>query len=214
MDCDVSPTCPLCHESHGEIVALLAQGELRRFPSRDIVDELEHVQRELTEIAVGDSARDMRPYFEHRREVLQGELKRRQRLEKHGGPAVRRNARLPEDVLERIKREAAIDVIAWELGIIGQGSRPRIALRCPYPDHIDEHPSATLYHDEGRFWCHGCNRGGDVIDLVMVVKGVAWREAVAWIADFIGVSLDPPKGPQRPSLEPGEEREALRKVLA
>jgi hypothetical protein len=214
MGAEVTPICPLCGESHDELVALLAQGEVRRTPSRDLVDELEHIQRELTEIAVGDSPRDIRPYFEHRRQVLQSELQRRQRLEKYGGPKVGRNARLPDEILERIKSEASIDVVAWELGIIGQGSRPRIAMRCPYPDHEDVHPSATLYVGEGRWWCHGCNRGGDQIDLVMAARGLAWKEAVAWIADLVGVSLEPPKRAEPPSLEADDELKTLGKVLA
>ena len=178
----MATACPLCGESHDELVALLAQGELRRTPSRDVVDELEHVQRELTEIATGESPHpDLHSYLAHRGEVLQGELVRRQRLERHGGPAVRRNARLPDELVAQIKRATSIAIVAWELGVTGHGNGPRIAIRCPYPDHEDLHPSAMLYVPEGRFWCFGCNRGGDVIDLVMAMRGCPWREAVDWL---------------------------------
>lgn len=36
--------------------------------------------------------------------------------------------------------------------------------RCPYPDHDDDDPSLHVYPD-GRFWCYGCRRHGDVVDL-------------------------------------------------
>jgi len=36
--------------------------------------------------------------------------------------------------------------------------------RCPLPDHDDHNPSFYIY-PPGRWWCYGCDRGGDVIDL-------------------------------------------------
>jgi hypothetical protein len=36
--------------------------------------------------------------------------------------------------------------------------------RCPLPDHEDKTPSFYIY-PPGRWWCYGCNRGGDVVDL-------------------------------------------------
>ena len=36
--------------------------------------------------------------------------------------------------------------------------------RCPLPDHPDNDPSFYIY-PPGRWWCYGCDRGGDVVDL-------------------------------------------------
>lgn len=36
--------------------------------------------------------------------------------------------------------------------------------RCPLPEHEDKTPSFYVY-PPGRFWCYGCGRGGDVVDL-------------------------------------------------
>jgi hypothetical protein len=36
--------------------------------------------------------------------------------------------------------------------------------RCPLPDHEDKTPSFYVYPPE-RWWCYGCGRGGDVVDL-------------------------------------------------
>ncbi len=44
------------------------------------------------------------------------------------------------------------------------GGRAWFTGRCPLPDHEDEDPSFYIY-PPGRFWCYGCQRGGDVVDL-------------------------------------------------
>ena len=36
--------------------------------------------------------------------------------------------------------------------------------RCPLPDHEDKTASFYIY-PPGRWWCYGCGRGGDVVDL-------------------------------------------------
>ncbi len=43
--------------------------------------------------------------------------------------------------------------------------------RCPYPDHEDKIPSFHVYPD-GRFFCFGCRKHGDVVDLWAVLKGL------------------------------------------
>ncbi len=42
--------------------------------------------------------------------------------------------------------------------------------RCPYPDHQDRSPSFCVYTD-GHFYCYGCRRHGDVVDLYATIKG-------------------------------------------
>src|ERR671912_351263 len=39
--------------------------------------------------------------------------------------------------------------------------------RCPLPEHEDRTPSYYIY-PPGRWWCYGCDRGGDVIDLEFI----------------------------------------------
>jgi hypothetical protein len=47
--------------------------------------------------------------------------------------------------------------------------------RCPLPDHEDRTPSFFCYPNHSRFydgwWCYGCNRGGDVVDLYAAMEG-------------------------------------------
>ncbi len=44
------------------------------------------------------------------------------------------------------------------------GGRAWFDGRCPLPDHEDKTPSFYIY-PPGRFYCYGCSRGGDVVDL-------------------------------------------------
>ena len=43
--------------------------------------------------------------------------------------------------------------------------------RCPYPDHEDKNPSFYVY-PEGRYFCYGCGRHADVVDLWSFIKGL------------------------------------------
>ena len=44
------------------------------------------------------------------------------------------------------------------------GGRAWFTGRCPLPDHEDKTPSFYIY-PPGSYWCYGCNRGCDVVDL-------------------------------------------------
>ena len=52
--------------------------------------------------------------------------------------------------------------------------------RCPLPDHDDETPSFYIY-PLGRWWCYGCGRGGDAIDLEFFCGeyGELWEAMIA-----------------------------------
>ena len=65
--------------------------------------------------------------------------------------------------------------------------------RCPLPDHDDNDPSFYIY-PTGRWWCYGCGRGGDVIDLEFFCGGYAelWGAMIALAIEY-EVEL-----PQRP----------------
>jgi DNA primase len=65
--------------------------------------------------------------------------------------------------------------------------------RCPLPDHEDRTPSFYIY-PPGRYWCYGCNRGGDVVDLEFFCGdyGELWEAMIALSVEY-GVEL-----PERP----------------
>jgi len=61
--------------------------------------------------------------------------------------------------------------------------------RCPLPDHEDKTPSFYIY-PPGRFWCYGCGRGGDVVDLEFHCGdyGELWEAMVSLAVEY-GVEL-------------------------
>jgi len=46
------------------------------------------------------------------------------------------------------------------------------------PLHGDTNPSGKIYHEKARWKCYGCNAGGDVVDLVRLLHGLTYREAL------------------------------------
>lgn len=73
------------------------------------------------------------------------------------------------------------------------GGRAWFTGRCPLPDHADRTPSFYIY-PPGRWWCYGCSRGGDVVDLEFLCGGYdgLWEAMVSLAVDY-GVEL-----PERP----------------
>lgn len=85
--------------------------------------------------------------------------------------------RLEAHELEAIKAAHPVVEVAGQYGIQLARSGPRFVALCPF--HAETHPSFTLFPASNSWWCFGCRRGGDVIDLVRLLDGVSFREAVA-----------------------------------
>ena len=49
--------------------------------------------------------------------------------------------------------------------------------RCVIPDHEDRSPSFTVNPEKNVFFCHGCVRGGDVVELARLAWGYDQRDA-------------------------------------
>jgi hypothetical protein len=49
--------------------------------------------------------------------------------------------------------------------------------RCPLPDHEDRSPSFTANPQKNVWFCHGCLRGGDVVELYRLAHGYSQRKA-------------------------------------
>lgn len=58
------------------------------------------------------------------------------------------------------------------------------AMACPF--HDDHNKSASINLNKDRFKCHAghCGVEGDIIDVVQMVEGLDFKEAVAWIKDL------------------------------
>jgi CHC2 zinc finger len=57
--------------------------------------------------------------------------------------------------------------------------------RCPLPDHEDKTPSFTVNRDKNLWFCHGCHRGGDVIQLALYAWGYEKSEEKMAAADLL-----------------------------
>ena len=100
---------------------------------------------------------------------------------------------------EAVQEAVPVEEVArryTELEPLGGSARAWFTGRCPLPDHEDRTPSFYIYPGEvgGRWWCYGCSRGGDVVDLEFFCGdyGELWEAMVSLTVDY-GVEL-----PERP----------------
>jgi DNA primase len=75
----------------------------------------------------------------------------------------------------------AVPVIDLADRLCGPGSLRRVGKewvgRCPLPDHDDRSPSFTVNANKNVWFCHGCLRGGDVVELARHVWKFDQRDA-------------------------------------
>jgi DNA primase catalytic core len=84
--------------------------------------------------------------------------------------------RIPEEELERLK-QIPIQAIAEARGVQFTRRGSDLVALCPF--HKEETPSFIVSPDKNLWHCLGaCGRGGSVLDLVMLVEAVSFRQAV------------------------------------
>lgn len=63
-------------------------------------------------------------------------------------------------------------------------------IKCPF--HADTHPSLHIYAEPGRgFYCYACDSGGSVVDFVMRLFRINYRQALLRIGSDFGYSDEP-----------------------
>lgn len=98
----------------------------------------------------------------------------------------------------RSQRQRAVEKdmisVCRDLGItVGTRGKWRVC-RCPSPQHDDRHPSCRVNVQTNRFRCFSCGAHGNNIDLVRMVRGCSYLEAVAWLLDTnVAVLTDTPE---------------------
>ncbi len=189
-----SSTCPLCGDSHDEILRLLAgepDGFLRRVPSTDLRAELEYLQREVAEVkAEPEYSADLAALHRHRLAVIDGELERRRLMERYGGPKGG-GGRVPLEVIAEIKERIDLAaLISEDLGEPAWYRWGRVKFACRlHGDGVDREPSLQVYEEDGHFWCYGCNDGGDAFDWLLKARNLQWREAVQYLARRLDIEI-------------------------
>ena len=126
--------------------------------------------------------------------------------------------RIPEDVIERLKREVSLERLAEARGIELQRHGADLIGKCPF--HDDQTPSLVISPKKNLWHCLGaCNTGGTAIDWVMRAEGVSFRHAVElltsgeWKAGNTAVKISTVRKLAPPIEAQAEDREVLRQVV-
>jgi DNA primase catalytic core len=129
-------------------------------------------------------------------------------------------ARIPEQEVERLKKEISVQRLAEARGIKLVRHGADLIGKCPF--HDDRTPSLVITPAKNLWHCLGaCNAGGTAIDWVMRANGISFRHAVELLksdhlpmADAPGISeYRPVKKSTVPKLPPPVAREADDRVL-
>lgn len=133
-------------------------------------------------------------------------------------------ARIPEEEIERLKREISLERLAEAKGVKLKKHGENLLGLCPF--HDDREPSLVITPSKNLWHCLGaCQAGGSVIDWTMKAEGVSYRHALELLrADFPSLEAFPekPRGRQQgkvakktttPKLPTIGERSASEEVL-
>jgi DNA primase len=86
-------------------------------------------------------------------------------------------ARIPDEEIERLKREISLERLAEARGVELRRHGANLLGLCPF--HDDREPSLVITPEKNLWHCLGaCQTGGTVIDWVMKAEGVTFRHAV------------------------------------
>ena len=97
--------------------------------------------------------------------------------------------------------KAKIDVVE-EIGLIVALQKSGKSFKGLCPFHNERTPSFYVFAESQTWHCFGCNEGGDVFTFVQKQQGLEFRDALMYLAEKAGVSIE-----DYSSRNPEEERE-------
>ena len=109
-------------------------------------------------------------------------------------------ARIPDDLLERLKHEIPLERLAESRGMALKQHGADLLGLCPF--HDDHEPSLVITPSKNLWHCLGaCQAGGTVIDWVMKAEGVSFRHAVEILrAEFFPLDARPAASVKRSTV--------------
>ncbi|MGL5634597.1 MAG: DNA primase [Sarcina sp.] len=115
--------------------------------------------------------------------------------------------KIPEEIIERIKDENDIaDVISEYVKLKKSGKN--FSGLCPF--HNEKTSSFSVSEEKQIFKCFGCGEAGNVISFIMKIRNLNFVEAVKYLADRAGITIN---FSSRDAKDPKEEkRKLLRKI--
>lgn len=109
-----------------------------------------------------------------------------------------------EQVDEILEKSDIVSVISEYVKLEKKGNSYKGL--CPF--HKEKTPSFSVLEDRQIFKCFGCGKGGNVAHFIMLAEGLAYWDAIAFLAEKQGIRIVP-SGDRR-----AEEQSALRKKIA
>ena len=94
---------------------------------------------------------------------------------------------LSDDFISEIKEKNDISEIISEYVDIQRKGRNMMGL-CPF--HAERTASLCVYPANGSFYCFGCGVGGDVITFLRLIEHYDYIEAVKYLAERVGMSVE------------------------
>jgi DNA primase len=124
---------------------------------------------------------------------------------------------------EAVRNAVPIEGVARRYTELEQSGRKAwFTGRCPLPDHEDKTPSFYIYPPD-HWWCYGCGRGGDVVDLEFHCGdyGELWEAMISLAVEYdVELPERPPswlrrqerQKPVRAALEEAKVRHVQRRL--
>ena len=114
--------------------------------------------------------------------------------------------RIPDEAIDRIKREVSIADLARRRGVVLHGHGENLIGLCPF--HDDREPSLVITPAKNLWNCLGaCQKGGDVIRWVETADRVPFREAVDIL--YRGIAPAAPASVRCPVAAEMDDRELV-----
>jgi DNA primase len=115
---------------------------------------------------------------------------------------------IPDDKVQEVRERASVlDVVSDYVSLRKSGAN-YLGL-CPF--HGEKTPSFNVNPARAIFHCFGCGVGGNVFSFIMKMEGLAFPEAIRFLAKRVGVTIEdrPPSADEKRRLD---EKEALYRI--
>ncbi|UDM31617.1 DNA primase [Lentilactobacillus laojiaonis] len=96
--------------------------------------------------------------------------------------------KIPENVVDQIQSQTDIVDVVGQYVQLKQSGKNLFGL-CPF--HEERTPSFSVSEEKQIFHCFSCGRGGNAFKFIMELENISFPEAVAKVAEFVGVSIAP-----------------------
>lgn len=171
------------------------QRDARDLATFDLLQELELLRWDRLRMREREVDPDSMMIVESAIAALQAEVESRRRLlnRYRGDPLAPTWPDARSERYERMKQTARDLKTLWPIDrfvtdMVGVDLAPAgrsLKGRCPLPDHDERTPSFHVYPaPDDRWHCYGCNRGGDIFELVGLLTGAdSFRRRLEYVRD-------------------------------